>query len=629
MKKVWLCLIIVGFPVLIFSQVDTTLLIEEVEVLGRDLRNNQVGSQNQTYKSQKLATLPARNIAELLQQENGIFIKTYGSGSLATSSMRGGNAGHTLVLWNNLPIQSPMLGLLDLSLLPINISEEVTIQQGGGTAIWGSGAVGGVIALKNKANFTNRISANSQLVAGSFGLFQQNLTVKVGNQKFQSHTKLSHQKAENNFIAQLTPTFEREQTNAAFQQQNILQDFYYKLNNNNTLSTHFWYQTSDRQIPPTNVQVRSEARQKDEAFRLMMDWKRVKERVVLNGKVGFFKEYLDYFDDQILLTSLSDFSTMLGEFDSRIYFNKYGKIHFGTTHTLTKAQADGYANTSTEYRAALFATYYWKYKKWQTQLTVRQEVVNGKRVPVTPMLGIEKRFGERIDLKFKVSKNYRLPTLNDRFWQPGGNVDLLAENGWSEELTLGFKTIKKDWKYSTSTTVFNRNMNNWIMWALLENQPFWSANNITKVWSRGLEQRANIQYKKNDWTIDFSAGYNWVRSTNEIAITQPKIPENQQLFYTPEHQFFGKLGVNWRKLHLNYYHHYTSETLGINENLSAYDLGDFQLRYDWKIATLKGHLLCNIQNIWNTNYYIVERRPMSGRAFNVALVVDIIDVNEY
>jgi len=621
MKSVWLNIIFVSFSVLSFGQVDTTLTIETIDVKTTQLRKNPVGSQSQTYNSQTLSTLPARNIAELLQQETGIFIKTYGSGSLATSSIRGGNAGHTLVLWNDLPIQSPMLGLLDLSLLPINIVEEVSVQQGGGTTMWGSGAVGGVIALNNLPDFSNKISGQSQMTFGSFGLFQQNLSAKIGHEKFQSQTKLSHQQAENDFIYWLSPTFNRANENAAFYQQNILQDFYFRPKPNQTFAAHFWYQASEREIPPTSVQVRSKAHQNDEVFRFMLNFKNIGNQIITKSKVGFFKEYLNYFDDQVGIVSLSNFSTLLGEFDGQITLPKNQKISFGTTHTFTKAEADGYKDQSTEYRAALFAAYNWNYTSWRTQISVRQEVTNGKFVPITPMFGIEKRFGKLVDLKFKVSRNYRLPTLNDRFWQPGGNPDLLPENGWSEELNLSINKKWNHWNFKISTTGFNRNMENWIMWSLLDGQSFWSANNITEVWSRGIEQRLKINYKKKDWRYNFSAGYNWLRSTNQVTITQPKIPANQQLFYTPEHQIFGKLGVHWQKLSLNYYHNFTSSTLGVNEDLGAYDLGNLQVGYDWKVSDLEGNLLLNIQNIWNIDYYIVERRPMAGRAFNITLII--------
>jgi len=74
-------------------------------------------------------------------------------GSIATSAIRGASAGHTVVVWNGLALQSPMLGLLDLSMLPSGLVDEVSIQYGGQSTLWGSGAIGGVIHLNNQAKF--------------------------------------------------------------------------------------------------------------------------------------------------------------------------------------------------------------------------------------------------------------------------------------------------------------------------------------------------------------------------------------------------------------------------------------------------------------------------------------------
>jgi vitamin B12 transporter len=621
MKGFWF-IIFIGFTVALSAQVDTTLQIETVEISTAKVRKTVIGSQTQTYSTQQLQTFPARNVAELLQQESGVFIKTYGSGSLATASMRGGNAGHTLVLWNDLPIQSPMLGLLDLSLLPTNLMDEISVQQGGGTAMWGSGAVGGVIALNNEADFKNEIDGNAQLTFGSFGLFQQDLNVKIGNEKFQSHTKLSHQQADNDFTYFLTPDFSRVNENAQFQQQNFLQDFYFKLNNTQTLAAHFWWQQSERQVPPTSVQLRSQAYQNDVASRLILDWKNVQNTYLLNSKIGFFKETLAYFDDQIGLEAPSGFTTLLGEFDAEFYINNNQKIAFGTTHQFTTAEANNYTENPTEYRAALFANYLFKFKKIEGKISIRQEMVDGIFVPITPMIGLERTLGKYFLAKAKVSRNYRLPTLNDKFWSPGGNADLLAEEGWSQEGTLAFETQQNQWKFDISTTAFSRDMNNWIMWIPLDNQAFWSANNITKVWSRGVENRLNFHQQIKAFNYQLSAGYNWIRSTNEVAIERPKIAANQQLFYTPEHQFFGSLKLKYQAFNIRYAHQFTGETIGLGEDLPTYHIGNMQIGYELKTDVFNGNILLNIQNIWNTEYFIVERRPMAGRAFSVSVIVN-------
>ncbi len=620
MNRIWWIFGIALLPIFSFGQ-DTTFVIETVNIVTPKLRRQVVGSSTETHSIQNLQLLPSRNIAELLQQESGIFIKNYGSGSMATSSVRGGNAGHTLVLWNDLPIQSPMLGLLDLSLLPSNFAESISVQKGGGTAKWGSGAVGGVISLNNEADFKNKIFGTSKITAGSFGLSQQDLMVKMGTEKFQSQTKISHQKVDNDFTYSLTPTVERVNENAQFRQRNFLQDFYFKPKSNQQIGTHFWYQKAERQVPALTTQTQSLAHQADEAFRLMVDYKNVQKRSVYNVKVGYFREYLDYFDDWILLESFSDFSTILADANAQFVLNNKHKILLGTTQTLTEARADNYPENPQEYRTALFVTHDWRFKGWQTELTVRQAMIDGIFVPITPMLGLDKSLAKAIKIKAKVSRNYRLPTLNDRFWQPGGNPNLLPENGWSQELGVHYNKAFKRTYLKASSTAFNRNMNNWIMWSRLDNQSFWSANNITKVWSRGLESKVEFWYRKGIFETMVSLGHNWVRSTNEVAITQPNIPARQQLFYTPEHQVFGKLQLSFWELYMTYYHNYTSTTLGVNEDLAAYHLGNLQFSIYWELGDLQGDLLFNINNIWNTDYFIVERRPMAGRHFNFSVVI--------
>ena len=155
MKNLFLILFVFSISVTAVAQVDT-LELRELEVSATTIRQTPIGSPNQTWSSETLQQLPARNIAELLTNETGVFIKNYGAGSLATSSIRGGSASHTLVLWNGLPVQSPMLGQLDLSLLPSNFVENVSVEYGGNTSMWGSGAIGGTIALDNQADFSNR-----------------------------------------------------------------------------------------------------------------------------------------------------------------------------------------------------------------------------------------------------------------------------------------------------------------------------------------------------------------------------------------------------------------------------------------------------------------------------------------
>ncbi|MFT7605917.1 MAG: vitamin B12 transporter, partial [Saprospiraceae bacterium] len=253
----WIILI---YPLLLQGQADTVLYLQPIEITAQKIREQSIGGQSTSWEAKTLNTTAADNIAELLGSEGGVFIKSYGLNSLATSSIRGGTAGHTLVLWNGLPIQSPMLGLLDLSLLPLSSVEQITFQKGGNAALWGSGAIGGVVGLNNQADFSNKLSLGTQIKIGSFGELSTQVHVGFGNQRFQSSTKFFLHQADNDFYYSTGAGLpKRQQTNAHFYQQNILQDFYFNFKNNQKLAIHYWRQYADRETPPTNTQNYSEA----------------------------------------------------------------------------------------------------------------------------------------------------------------------------------------------------------------------------------------------------------------------------------------------------------------------------------------------------------------------------------
>ena len=612
----FLIFITLVIPLLLQGQTDT-LYIEPIEITAQKIRTQPIGGQEKHWTATGLDN-GASNIAELLEREGMVFIKSYGLNSLATSSIRGGSAGHTLVLWNGLPIQSPMLGLLDLSLLPLQSVEEVTLHKGGSSALWGSGAISGVIGLNNQPDFSNQLSLGLRSEAGSFGEWSQNVQISFGNSHFQSTSKISHHRANNDFYYFVAEGFpDRQQTNAHFSQQNFFQDFYWNFKKNQKIAAHFWLQYSDREIPPTNTQTRSQARQKDWSNRFTLDWQQVGKHAIFQAKAGFFDEKMEYFDEAIGLESPSEFSTLFGELDGQWSWKNQHKIYIGATQSYTKAKSSGYQNPPKEFKSALFASYLINRSKWQLQASLRQEFIDGTFAPLVPVLGFNYQLHPNVQLKTKVSKNYRLPTLNDRYWMPGGNENLAAESGWSEEVTV-FSNFKiKHTRFNISITAFNRNIDNWILWSLQEGQSFWSANNITAVWSRGLEPRLSYFFKKKNWNVTIKTGYDFIRSTNQVALTNPRIAKGAQLIYTPKHQAFVSCSIGWKSLNAIYQHRYTGTSKGINDVLTDYQVANLRLEYTKTFGQYGGSIFFNINNIWNTNYLVIERRPMPGSHYQI------------
>jgi len=600
------------------GQLDSNLVFQEVEVSAKKLRKQSIGKNAQGWENNSSAS--PSNIADFLTLQSNIFIKSYGQGGLGTSSIRGGSGGHTLVLWNDVPIQSPMLGLLDLSLLPVGGFEEINLERGGNSSLWGSGAIGGIISLDNEVNFSNKIRVSSNSVFGSFGYFSQGLNFSLGNKKFQSKTRLSYERAENDFPYSINGQ-EWNQSNADFFKQNLLQDFYWKVNSKNHFSTNIWLQRSDVSIPPLLTQTSSLAHQEDQASRFILNWKRIDTSQIIKAKVAFFNEDQYYFDDAIGLEANNAFTNVLSELEYGKNINNKDLL-FGITQNFTQANSTGYNTTHQENKIAIFSSFKFEKEKLKFQTSLRQEFWNGKRVPLVPSVGVDYQLHDQVNLKFHVSKNYRLPTLNDRFWFPGGNEDLLPESGWSEELGLDWKSNGKEnfWKYNV--TIFNRNTENWILWTPLAGNGFWSPNNIAKVWSRGIENQFSFSKKIKDLEMSCYVGYDYILSTNQIALDIPKIDKGEQLAFTPKHRLNGQIQFGFSNFNLSYWHQYVSSTRGANEKIDGYHVGNATLSYQLKWNKFSSNVFFKVQNIWDAEYFVIERRLMPGRNYQLGININ-------
>lgn len=604
------------------DSVDIILQLPTAEVRSSSIQQIGAGELSAQWTRRNLRERSGQNLADLLAEESGAFIKSYGNGSLATISLRGGNAGQTSVLWNGLPIQSPMLGLLDIAILPLGFADEVVLKYGGNSSGWGSGAVSGTVNLNNRWNIENGRELILDQQFGSFGQQQQQVQLILNRQKIGSSTRIFRQVAENDFPYQIRadlPT--KRQTNAALDQIGFLQELYLKPATNQELSLTVWGQSVDRQIPPTSTQSRSVAQQADDFLRTAINWKCINNQIIWNTKLGWFTERIRYQDTLQLIDSDNNFQVLTAQTTAEYTSNNTPKkpqhrLQGGLNFTYFIAEADAYEQSHMQHRVALFTAYRREWNNWQLQFNARQEMVDGEFIPIVPALGIEKKWWQWI-LKAKISRNYRLPTLNDLYWQPGGNPDLRPESGWSQELTVGYEKAKQ-WRYFS--TVFNRNINNWILWAVPEGQSFYAPQNLAKVWSRGVEQRAAWQGDLGDWKLEINGGYNFVLSTNEVAIDNPKIAAGEQLVYVPEHTAFGKVSVRWKNWQWIYHHRYVSTVATLlNTTLEDYQLGGTRLAYGWNKKRWEGHIYLNVNNLYDKTYRVIERRPMPGRNFSIGV----------
>jgi len=622
----------------VYSQVtgeDTTLLLKEVIVTANRLENFSAGTKIQTIDSLSLKQNRFSDLSVLLANESPLFIKSYGLGSLASSSFRGGSASHTAVLWNGFNLNNPMYGQSDLALIPNNFINSVDIQYGGASALWGSGAVGGTVHLNNRPVFDNGLSIIAGSSFGSFSGFRQNVSVEISKQKWISSIKLFHNSAENNFPfynTQLEDSPEQTQNNAELKQYGLLTENYFRINEKQRINVRYWYQFSDRNIPPTMLQSSGESNQKDESHRVTSEWQLTGKKIIYFVRAAYFDEKLVYDDVSFDEASLSRSQNIIAEAESKITINENHFINGGINNTFATAASDGYPDKKNQERFAVFASYSFvsENKKFRSAISVREEIFKNQPVPFTYSAGMEYQLLKWISLKGNFSSIYRIPTLNDLYWNPGGNPDLLPESGYSEELgtIIQIQTKNEKIKLQFEPTVFNRNITNWIIW--LPGQSYWSPQNIMEVWSRGVETKSELFYKQKEFKLKLGVMTNYVVSTNEKAKTANDASVGKQLIYVPMYSGHGKITIGYKKLLFSFHQSYTGYRYTATDNsafLKPYMLSNVHAAYNISRKKHSIDLSAQVNNLFNEQYQVMLNRAMPLRNFRLGITVQFNHAN--
>ncbi|MHB8141235.1 MAG: TonB-dependent receptor plug domain-containing protein [Vulcanimicrobiaceae bacterium] len=107
-----------------------------------------------------------QTIAQALQDVPGVSVESYGPvGSFAQIGIRGSSSSQVLVLLNGVPLPGGQIDSLNLNEIPTNGIRRIEVVEGGGSTLYGSGSIGGVINIIT----SDHGPASAQAGVGSFG----------------------------------------------------------------------------------------------------------------------------------------------------------------------------------------------------------------------------------------------------------------------------------------------------------------------------------------------------------------------------------------------------------------------------------------------------------------------------
>ncbi len=570
----------------------------------------------------------ATNLSDLLNSSSTVFIKSYGSGSLASVSFRGTGASHTSVLWNGIAINSPMNGQVDFSLFPTAFIDGVELNYGASGLINGNGALGGSVNLQNNSQFNKGLQVGLTQSIGSFNNYTSSANIGFSNTKWTTTTKLYFKTNQNNFKYTNTALIDRpivEQFSADLKQYGLQQEVFRKLKNG-TLGLRVWYFNSDRNLPGNMLNYNKEEslkvseNQKDESYRAMLEWKGFANRIDYKLSSTVLADELIYENTISNIHSKSKTLTIDNKVSTKAYLNNNFTILNNLSIRFEQAESSGFNTIHSRFNN------YWLFGITKRLMRLEATVFNRLTTVGDDFNGFSPSVGaryqlfkkEQLSIKANAAINYNYPTFNDLYWSVGGNEDLLPEKSEMLETGLSYTKKFKSTLISSELTSFYSHVYDWIIW-MPNSTNIWSPSNLKQVENKGLEYSLTVKTKLNKIKISFNGNYSYTISTNLKAQNNNDKSVSKQLIYVPYHQLNYTLNLQVKNYLLSYNYNYTGLRYTSTDNnwyLPANFISNIALQKSINASNkTKLTVGLKVNNLLNQEYQAISWRAMPGRNY--------------
>ncbi len=641
-----------------------TLKIKTIEVFAKKVIKEEAGKTTTRIDSIAMMNAVNSNLSDLISQNTPIFIKEYGRGAMATASFRGTAPSHTQVTWNGISLNSPMLGMVDFSTIPVYFTDNVSLLHGAGSIATKSGALGGLVKLDNATDWGNKFSGRALTGFGSYGTRDEFLQINVGNKKIQSQTRAFYNYSVNDylfvnkFIANIDPVSgnylypTQHNQNSAYENYGLLHEFYFRPNEKNILIIRYWYQHDGRSLPrllsnetDNNANIN---RQLEDSHRPVAEWRHYGKKTVLNVVAGANDQHLIYRlttkvsgdVDQLVINSRSESSTWLFKLNYNIqlssdlsiiasYNSEFSKVN--SINSSQNGEQNGYDRHRQEQSAYIQISKSFG-EKVTANLQAREDLIGGSVTPVIPSAGIEYHpFDNKgYFVKGNLARNYNQPTLNDLYYIPGGNPDLKPEEGLMADFGTGYAGTIGKTNFQATINSYSSRINNWIIW-LPTPQGYWEPYNMKRVNSSGFEVNASINGTFHHIDYHINGNYAYTRSINRDD------PRNwadesigKQLPYIPVHSANVVAGISRSGYHLTWLWTWYSERFTTTSNdktspldvLYPYLMNNLFVGKEIKLDKRKLGVELKVFNLFNEEYRTVLQHPMPRRNYSLLIRYD-------
>ncbi|MBF1990213.1 TonB-dependent receptor [Fischerella thermalis] len=585
----------------------------------------------------------ARNVREALRFLPGILPDgTVGTevNALSGQFIRGSNSGQVLILLDGRPINNLGSGSFDLSEITSNIIERIEVLPGGGSTLYGSSAIGGVISIITRRP-TEKVTTQAGVTFGAYGLNQQTINNSGKSGDIGWVLGYNRIQAENNYhFAIPEADFEGTRKNNDVLYNNFNVKLEANLGKRNTLILSSLYLGKEQGVPggvpiPEPLFGQGYFNSLTERDRKYTD--QVLTDLTWNSKLGSG-------NDSLLTAKLyADFLNT--RFDSRAsssarFDNEQNSYGIQAQHSWNFAKNQvlvygfDYRNTSarnstfnyltdrktTSYddsisQGALFARYEINFTPGFTMnFGLRQDfssLTNGSFT--SPSVGAKLVLTDSTTLRANYIRNFRVPTLFNLYARGSsfvGNPDLKPEKGDSYDIGID----QKLWNFGLlRLTYFSNTISDLIAYNFAV--PVGTYENIGLVRTTGIEAVLNVQFAKN-----FYGFVNYTLNDPRILSSANSAEEGNELRFAGADSL--NLGISY-ETPAGLYAGILMHSLGAyptnntnTESLPGYTTFDLKIR-----VPLSNNFVVtgSVDNIFNQRYQLFPGYPDAGRVFQIGL----------
>jgi iron complex outermembrane receptor protein len=589
----------------VFGQRDSVILLEEVVLSDSKLLQFSVGLKVTQIKD----SVMQRNrgmLTDNLQFNSPIYFKQNGYGMVSSASFRGTSAQQTAVVWNGININSQLTGQTDFNTVMAQNLNEISIRRGGGSTQYGTGAIGGSVHLNQKLIFNAPFKNQLNFGYGSFNTSRIGYQSSWGTDKTSFNIGIGHFSSSNDFKYLGT---DRRNENGAFSNQNLDFAFGQLLSDSNLLKVYHNTFVGDRDFSAT-LTAPSDDNYRDLNTRSLLEWTNFKTNYVQRVKSAYISERYRYYANK----ESEDFSfgrsgSFLLNYDYLYHYKKW-KFNGIIEANAVNAEGSSISNVKRDRLAGILLVSHAPSDKLSYGIAVRKDWVSDYESPFVFSADMKYQASEIYAINLNASKNFRIPTFNDLYWEGAGNVDLLPETALQAEIG---QTLKNK-NYSLSLNGFYISASDLIQWRPdLEGN--WSPVNVKDVTQYGLEFETEVRKKIGAHHWEWKNGYAYTKAIDN--------ERKKQLIYVPFHKLTSNLSYankRWNSFIQGLYNGIVFTTTDNNQELTDYIIVNVGLTYsfpEYMGVMMKTQLLLN--NTLNENYQNVAFRPMPNRNIHFTL----------